>query len=454
MAKVSTASIRLVQKLNRKNKNNEFPIYVVVCYHGRIEKACGISCLEKYWDKKREEIKKTCPNYAVLNKQLNNIKQKIIERRNQYEYMNKSYTPEMLFSSNEIVAKKSNSYKSICDVIVCERRLLSGTRQRYTYAYSKLCQFFSKEDFLVDELTVAKLKDFCNWLSKEGIKDSSIRSILSVVSSVYNYAIDNGIVTGSNNPFRVFKYRKKYHEGQRDYFLESSQMLKLKEYFIDMVVVRNGSRWKYKEGAFERLHNRNSKEFALLWFLLCIKYNGSAPADVALLKKSNVTRIEIDGKDYYRLQFKRVKTSTSVNCIIMRDMFSIICLEHFLGQTTGEYVYPIVCTSSDDERIIKKCIHRLSGKVRDKIRDICREINQKTIESNVKNDTKESLIDVDKVVLYTARHSRANEYLQQPNASVAGLCTMLSRSANTIATYIHQLQGNKEVAAINEDSVI
>ena len=42
MAKLSTASVRLVQKLNRKNKNNEYPIYVVVCYHGRVEKACGI----------------------------------------------------------------------------------------------------------------------------------------------------------------------------------------------------------------------------------------------------------------------------------------------------------------------------------------------------------------------------------------------------------------------------
>ena len=53
MAKLSTASVRLVQKLNRKNKNNEYPIYVVVCYHGRVEKASSITCLLKDWDKKR-----------------------------------------------------------------------------------------------------------------------------------------------------------------------------------------------------------------------------------------------------------------------------------------------------------------------------------------------------------------------------------------------------------------
>lgn len=50
MAKVSTATIRLVQKLNRKNKNGEFPIYVVVCFNGRLEKATKISCLPKFWE--------------------------------------------------------------------------------------------------------------------------------------------------------------------------------------------------------------------------------------------------------------------------------------------------------------------------------------------------------------------------------------------------------------------
>lgn len=66
--KTSTATIRLVQKLNRKNKNGEYPIYLVVCFHGRLEKACGISCLEKYWDCRNECIRKSCPNAAVLNK--------------------------------------------------------------------------------------------------------------------------------------------------------------------------------------------------------------------------------------------------------------------------------------------------------------------------------------------------------------------------------------------------
>ena len=57
MAKVSTATVRLVLKKNRKNKNDEYPVYIVVCFGGRVEKATGVSVKERYWDAKREVIK-------------------------------------------------------------------------------------------------------------------------------------------------------------------------------------------------------------------------------------------------------------------------------------------------------------------------------------------------------------------------------------------------------------
>lgn len=36
MAKLSSASIRLVMKKNRMNRNGEYPIYLVVCFSGRV----------------------------------------------------------------------------------------------------------------------------------------------------------------------------------------------------------------------------------------------------------------------------------------------------------------------------------------------------------------------------------------------------------------------------------
>ena len=32
------------------NKNSEYPVYIVVCWKGRIEKATGVSVLQRDWD--------------------------------------------------------------------------------------------------------------------------------------------------------------------------------------------------------------------------------------------------------------------------------------------------------------------------------------------------------------------------------------------------------------------
>ena len=100
MARLQSASIRLVQKMNRQNKNGENPIYVVVCFKGRKEKACGISCLPRYWDSRRELIKGGCPNAPVLNKMLMDIKQRVIERKTFYELNGKVYTPQLLLEDS------------------------------------------------------------------------------------------------------------------------------------------------------------------------------------------------------------------------------------------------------------------------------------------------------------------------------------------------------------------
>lgn len=42
------------QQVSDWYKNGEYPIYIVVCFKGRLEKSTGVSCLSRYWDAKRE----------------------------------------------------------------------------------------------------------------------------------------------------------------------------------------------------------------------------------------------------------------------------------------------------------------------------------------------------------------------------------------------------------------
>lgn len=147
--KVLSASIRLVQKLNRPTKNGEYPIYVTVCFHGRVEKATNVSCKVKDWDARREEIKKSCPNYLLLNEKLSSIKNKLIEKRNLYEANGTSYTARNLFDDKLTTNVKKDDYKALYEAIVEERRLRSNTIVRYRYSYTKLTEFLGKNDIKV-----------------------------------------------------------------------------------------------------------------------------------------------------------------------------------------------------------------------------------------------------------------------------------------------------------------
>jgi hypothetical protein len=443
MVKLSTASIRLVQKKNRMNKVGEYPIYIVVCFGGRTEKATGVSCLERHWDSRREVIKAACPNSAVLNKMLSDIKQKVIDRKNELEYNGRVYTPSMLLEDCKVEYNgKSNVYVDVMNRLITDRRLQTNTKRRYEYGYKKLVEYIGRKDFIIDELNVGFIKDFCRWLD---VSDCTKRDICAGIASVWNYAIDKKLVDAGEYPFNEFKFTQKFKDGVRDYCIDLVNIKKLKEYWLNLINERDGGLWHYRDGALNRLHKRTSKEFGICWFLACFYLNGSAPTDVARLRVADCSRIMIDGVDYWKVEFKRKKTDSVVNVRLKRDMFSIILLEHFLGFSGSDgYVYPVIGDAVGDaiQRRVKKY-----GNIAIKwVREAFEEINEETIKRNVSEGLEEPLVDCDKVVLYTARHSFASAYLNSEGATVRGAASLLSRFANTISVYIHALQNDKDIA--------
>lgn len=456
MAKISSASIRLVQKLNRRNKAGEYPIYIVVCFSGRVEVSTGVSCLERYWDKKREMIKASCPNSPVLNKMLSDIKQRVIDKKNAFEVEGKRYTPTMLLENCkvELSVVPDVSFWSLCKRIINERRLKNGTIRSYDYTYKKLCEFLGRKNFIIDELTLAIVKDFAYWLERSGIKINTIKRVLACIAAAWNYAISRNLVDASGYPFREFKYTTKYKEVPRDYFLTESHIKRLKDYLLNKCVEINGETFKYREGMFDRLHTRYTPEWGVLWFLICYKLGGAAPIDVALLKPSNFQKEFVDGQDYWKVSFKRRKTDRSVTYLVKRDIFSLIAFDHFLG-LAKHYVYPVI---NYHEGITEKeeasHSHHIAKKANEAVREAFRVINQDIARDNVKYNLEEPVVEVDRVVLYSARHSRASNYLYSPGATVSGLAQMMGRSANTIATYIHFLTSNKDIATFDDNCVI
>ena len=455
MAKLSSASIRLVQKMNRQMKDGTYPIYIVVTFHGRMEKKTGVSCLPRHWDAKRECIKSGCGNAPVLNKMLQDIKNRVVERKNEFEFQKKVYTPALLLQNVEIDFNgASNEFKTLMDNLIAERRLKNGTIRSYDYTWKKLKEYLGRDNFIVDELVLGVVKDFAAWLERNEIKTNTIKRVLSCVAAVWNYGIQRKIVSGENYPFVEFKYTQKYKEIARDYYLEKSHIVRLRDYWLDMVIDRHGNRWTYKDGAFEKLRNRNTAEFGILFFLLCYKFGGSAPIDVALLRPQNCKVVSINGEDFWAIDTKRKKTYRDVHIRLKRDILVIIGLEHFMG-SCGHFIYPIINWSEGcTEKFIGEQCHKVSDKAIKHVREAFLRINEDIAKNNATNGYTEPTVDVGRLVMYSARHSRASNYFNTEGATIAGLASMLARSANTIATYAHHLKKDEDLAEIDESSPI
>ena len=456
MAKLSSASVRLVQKMNRPMKDGTYPIYLVVCFHGRMEKKTGVSCLSKYWDAKRECVKGGCTNAPLLNKILNDLKGKVIERKNQCEFEGKVYTPALLLQDAEISFNgASNVFKRLMDKLIDDRRLKYGTIRSYDYTYSKLCEFLGRKDFIVDELVLGVVKDFAVWLEKNNIKINTIKRVLSCVAAVWNYGIQRKIVSGENYPFVEFKYTQKYKEVPRDYYLEKSHIVRLKQYWMDLCIEWVSEKmWRYKDGVEERLLNRCSKEFGILWFLMCYKLNGSSPFDVALIRPQDCKRVYINNEDYWAIDIRRKKTDREVHIRMKRDIFCI-CGFEYLMMFSKHYVFPILHWKEGcSDKYLNEQSHKVSDKAIRWVRKAFEDINLDIAKNNALNGFKEPLIESEKVVMYTCRHSFATQYLSTPNATVNGLASLLSRSPNTISTYVKQLTRDEDIAEMVEDMPI
>jgi hypothetical protein len=453
MTKISSASIRLVLKKNRSNALNENPVYIVVCFNGRKEKATGISCRVKDWDSKREVVKSTNSNSIVFNKILNDLKQKIINRRNEFEYIGKRYNPAMLLEDSiQELSANDNEYRVIYKRYLIEMASSDNTIKLYDYTYKVLKKYFGKEDFIINDVSLANIKKLIKSLD---LGDNSIRGICGRVAAVWNYAIRKGIVDIKDYPFRDFVYSQKYKKENRTYYLEKCNLIKLRDYFFNCCLDISGELFSYKAGIEDRLMKRSSKEFALMYFLMLFISNGSSPIDIALLKVDNCSRVNIDGVDYWKIEFKRKKTGRGVTCLLERNIITMVCFEHYLGTAfmRGNYIYPILKDGMSDKQITN-AIAKFTGYVSKNLKVICQEINQATIKENVEKGLEQPLIETEYMTLYVARHTKANDYLSHPGATIHGLATLMGRSVSGLDTYVHMIRNDRDLAAAESLSTI
>lgn len=441
MAKVSSAVIKLVLRLDKVLSDGSNPIMLRCQFNGRKQVSTGCSCTVKYWDAKNQMVKKGYPNAPVINAMINKMKKEAIDRRDEYELKGIPYTPEMVLRPREVLKiEDRNTIENLINRYTVN--LSYGTKKVWKSFLNSFKGYTSIKT--INEVDVDLIKGYGKYLEKNGMKESTIKMTISKLAALCRYAVEEGLI--SDNPFKRFNYGKIYKVTSSNVYIHPRTIEVMKEMFLSDVIEMNGELWSYRDGVIEELLDRTSPLFARYFWLCSVLFQGLAPIDLCQLKVKDLVIRDIKGVNYYCWDGKRQKTKMPVKIRIkVDDMYSAVMVKTFLMFHNGKYLLPIMdgVDDSDSVKISKRINNWVSNHI-DKFRDWLKVVNEEIVNRNVANNDDIPLAPVD-VSFYSARHSFAQMYLSK-GGNVLALATLLGRSIDTISTYVEQLTEDNDLS--------
>lgn len=439
MSKSNQACIKIV------NRNGY--LFLSVSFKGvRKFKTLGFKCPIQCWNADRECCTSSLKNYKMINVQISKMKMDMIERMNKFVMMNMPYTVDMLLE--EEVVKDLNgaslSFNSFLSSMLTEKQLSVSTQVLYRYAGKKLLAFLNRDDVLVTECDTAMAVNFQKHLLKDGMSPSSATLVLTRVKAVLYYAQSKDLLQNVKFEFKADNSTSKIRP-----ILNKFQMDMLFDWYYDLMCEDgvNGG-WRYRGDSFINLATvRTSIECRIGLFLFSFLCQGLAPIDCCLLRREDVSMVQVGEDMYYRIEWRRKKTGKAVKVLVKKDRRSLIIFQSLMGVGTGPFLFPVFNdTCVDNEVNQRTTINHYLDRARKTIQDTMKLVNQNIIQYNIENSKNEKLIP-DGVTYYSARHSFAS-LLVNSGASLNGIASLLGRSVVGLDTYLHQLTEDDDIAAV------
>lgn len=100
-------------------------LFLSISWHGRVFKSTQYKCDKRHWNEKTEQCTSKCPNYRIINFEINKLKNKLIECRDKYIISGKPYTAQMLCDCLDMVDYNGNSreWKNIVSEAISSKGL-------------------------------------------------------------------------------------------------------------------------------------------------------------------------------------------------------------------------------------------------------------------------------------------------------------------------------------------
>ena len=427
------ARIRLFLKEGKTLANGEHPIMLMVAFNGKCTRSTGYSCPSRYWDKKNECVKKGFSNFSIINYEITRMKNECIERRTEFERLQKPYTAQMIISSKKILSAVRNDLNGVISNYIDDKGLEAKTIEKWWVVYRSVVRYCNNEKLIVNEIDESFCRKYARWLESEGLSNGSIRSYLGKIGAICHYAISKGLM--SEHPFKTWKYHLDYRESKSELYIHSRTMEIMMQMFLDEVIDRNGKMWSYKDGVIDELMDIHSELYSHYLYVVGFYLCGLAPVDISLYKKTDIRVRDVNGKSYYYFNGHSSKTGIEYRFYIpFGCLESNVLIRTMLMFNNGtEYFLPTL--KDFHSKDIKKRVNNLYTYHGEHLVNWFQRINEEIARRNVMNEDNIELINLE-CRYYSYRHSRIMAEIQKPNVNLLKIATETGKSVTSLHQYI------------------
>ena len=467
--KSSLPTVSVILYKSKTLANGEHPIMLRLCYNGqRKYKSFGLSCSEKMWNEKKEEVRSSHPYSKSMNTLIRAEVDKANKRIMELERDKKDYSVATLMKD---LSKSTPTTASLFDMF--EERISyfksihsHNTATGYRTLLNAIKRYTENTDYELFEVDTEWIRAFEAWL-RDNYKDTSIKKFFDCFKAVMNRAVELGHIKAS--PFEEYRLIRPLDTKTQKRALGVDEMMTLMRYYMATYGFGNKPKpnlektkkhyWnaKFHRRAHTKLTPIDAEQLSLALFICSYMFQGLALVDLADLKWGDVRDIEvldkeqyaIDSaehgidyanehkvvKEYYEINVARSKTNKPVR-ILVEQMTIMPYLLPFTSalkdipedEWDDRYVFPIYSELDDTP---EKRFGRMT------YANFLVNVNLKRIAER---------LEMKPITFYSARHTYASA-LYHANVPMGLIAQNMGRNPAEIETYLKDFDRDSVIGA-------
>ena len=335
--------LTVICRKDKMNKQNEAPIAIKISQNYKSKKvSLGVKINIAYWDFENNKLKDETPNREQIQFLIDTTIQDLNKKILNYRIQDKEFTIDDLLGISEKKQKTITIEKYFMKLVSQLKEIGKlSSASKYYFCLSSLSKFKPMNTPFTD-IDFQFLKDYEVYLRKKGLANNSIATQFSCFKSTYNKALEEGVFTNEDSPFKKFTVGKLWTQ-TRKRAIHKEDVQKLKEFDLSTLI-------KYPTPYLE---------FARDIFMFSYLTAGINFKDIATLRYCDL--------DNGRIYYSRHKTQKKMNTILLPDALKI--LNKYIKKDAGaeDYIFPI----------LDRNIHITEQQQADRVQKVLKQVNRK-----------------------------------------------------------------------------